>query len=48
MAKIYSKNSINKLQNLEPKKETILSILNYSKVLNVVTCNKMTFETILN
>lgn len=48
MAKIYSENSFNKLNTLEPKKETVDFILNYSKALSVVSFNKMTFESLLN
>ncbi|WP_162984921.1 hypothetical protein [Mesonia aquimarina] len=50
MAKLYLNQSPNKkVENLEPRKETIAFLLNYSKALNVVeTKNKKTFETILN
>ena len=48
MAKIYSENSINKLNELEPKEETVNFLLNYSKALSVINCNKMKFEVILN
>ncbi|WP_282122362.1 hypothetical protein [Algibacter mikhailovii] len=49
MAKIYSENSINqKKEHLEPKKETIDFLLNYSKALNVLHCNEMKFEALLN
>ena len=48
MAKLYSQNSINNLNELEPKPETVNFILNYSKALNVISCNKMKFETYLN
>lgn len=48
MAKIYSENSIKKLNEMAPKEETVNFLLNYSKALNVVSCNKMTFETFLN
>ncbi|WP_194768755.1 hypothetical protein [Tamlana sp. I1] len=48
MAKIYSKNSIKKSENLEPKEETVNFLLNYSKALSVISCNKMKFEALLN
>ena len=48
MAKIYSENSINKLNELEPREETVNFLLNYSKALSVINCNKMKFEVILN
>ena len=48
MAKIYSENSINKLNELEPKEETVNFLLNYSKALSVINCNKMKFEVFLN
>ncbi|MEN3324148.1 hypothetical protein VP395_10440 [Mariniflexile soesokkakense] len=48
MAKIYSENSIEKLNELEPKNETVNFILNYSKALSVISCNKMKFEALLN
>ncbi len=47
MAKIYSeKNS--KLEKLEPKEETVKFLLNYSKALSVISCNKLKFEALLN
>lgn len=48
MAKIYSENSIKKIENLEPKEETVKFLLNYSKALSVIDYNKMKFETLLN
>ncbi len=48
MAKIYSENSINKLNELEPREETVNFLLNYSKALSVINCSKMKFEVILN
>ena len=48
MAKIYSEDSIKKVDNLNPKEETVSFLLNYSKALSVVTCNKLKFETLLN
>ena len=48
MAKIYSENSIKKLDNLEPREETVNFLLNYSKALSVINCNKLKFEALLN
>ncbi|WP_169515970.1 hypothetical protein [Gaetbulibacter saemankumensis] len=48
MAKLYSENSIKNSKHLEPKEETINFLLNYSKALNVINCNKMKFEALLN
>ncbi|GGZ69030.1 hypothetical protein [Algibacter mikhailovii] len=49
MAKIYSENSINqKEEQFEPKKETIDFLLSYSKALNVLHCNELKFEALLN
>ena len=48
MAKLYSENSINKLNDLEPREETIKFLLNYSKALSVINCNNMKFEALLN
>ena len=48
MAKLYSENSIKKLKDLDPKEETVSFLLNYSKVLSVISCNKMKFEALLN
>lgn len=48
MAKIYSENSIKNIENLEPREETVNFLLNYSKALSVIKCNKMKFETLLN
>ena len=48
MAKIYSENSIKKLDNFEPKKETVNFLLNYSKALSVLSYNNMKFEALLN
>ena len=48
MAKIYSENSIKKIENLEPREETVNFLLNYSKALSVISCNKMKFEALLN
>jgi hypothetical protein len=48
MAKIYSENSINKIENLSPKEETVNFLLNYSKALSVISSNKLKFEALLN
>ena len=43
MEKIYSKDS-NKINNLNPKSETINFILNYSKGMHVIKSDRMIFE----
>lgn len=48
MAKIYSENSIEKINNLEPKEETVKFLLNYSKALSVISYENMKFEALLN
>ena len=48
MAKLYTNNSIKKLHDLKPKEETVKFLLNYSKALSVINCNKMKFEALLN
>ena len=48
MAKIYSEDSINRIEKLTPKEETVKFLLNYSKALTVISCNKLKFEAILN
>lgn len=49
MGKLYTKPSLEgKLKNLNPKKETLQFLLNYSKVLHISTKGEMQFETILN
>ncbi len=48
MAKIYSENSIKKIDNFEPREETVNFLLNYSKALSVISYNKMKFEALLN
>jgi hypothetical protein len=48
MAKLYTNDSIEKLNNLKPKEETVNFLLNYSKALSVINCNKMKFEALLN
>jgi hypothetical protein len=48
MAKLYTNNSIKKFNDLQPKEETVNFLLNYSKALSVINCNKMKFEALLN
>jgi hypothetical protein len=48
MAKLYSENAIKNLNELNPKEETLQFLLNYSKALSVINCNKMKFEALLN
>lgn len=48
MAKLYSKNSPHKVKKLQPKKETIDFLLNYSKALRISTYQKKQFESFLN
>lgn len=49
MAKLYpQKKPQNQIDDLQPKKETIDFILNYSKALSVIHCNKKKFEALLN
>ncbi|RAJ27496.1 hypothetical protein LX77_00068 [Gelidibacter algens] len=47
MAKLYSQCS-QKNNNLNPKEETVNFLLNYSKALSVIHCNKWKFEALLN
>lgn len=48
MAKIYSENSLDKVNELKPREETVNFLLNYSKALSVINCNKLKFEALLN
>ena len=48
MAKIYSENFTKSTKKLEPTEETVNFLLNYSKALSVINCNKMKFEALLN
>ena len=48
MAKIYSKDFIESTNDLKPKEETVNFLLNYSKALSVISCNKLKFEALLN
>ncbi|MEY8869961.1 hypothetical protein AB9K24_10660 [Meridianimaribacter flavus] len=47
MAKLYSNYPQTK-NNLNPKKETVDFLINYSKALSVIHCNKLKFEALLN
>jgi len=48
MAKLYTNHFIKELNELQPKEETVNFLLNYSKALSVINCNKMKFEALLN
>ncbi len=49
MGKLYTKSSQEgKLSKLNPKKETLQFLLNYSKALHITEYQKMQFDTILN
>ncbi len=48
MAKLYSKIAFKQTNKLEPKEDTVNFLLNYSKALSVIKCNKMKFEALLN
>lgn len=49
MGKLYTKPSKEEqLRNLNPKKETIKFLLNYSKALRITEYKAMKFETLLN
>jgi len=50
MGKLYFKKSSKeeKFNHLQPKKETVEFLLNYSKALSVIEYKKMQFETLLN
>jgi len=47
MAKIYSKKQFS-APKMEPKKETVSFLLNYSKALSFLKVGKLTFENIAN
>ena len=47
MAKIYSKKKL-VTNSIKPEKETISFLLNYSKALNIIKRDKMSFEIIAN
>jgi len=48
MAKLYSKNPINNVENYQPKEETVNFLLSYSKALSVINCNHLKFEILQN
>ncbi|WP_199240639.1 hypothetical protein KFZ70_13745 [Tamlana fucoidanivorans] len=48
MAKHYSEHSIEIIEKFEPNEETVNFLLNYSKALSVISCNKLKFEALLN
>ncbi len=49
MGKLYTKSSQEgKLTRLNPKKETLQFLLNYSKALRIMDYQKIQFDTILN
>jgi hypothetical protein len=49
MGKLYTKSSKGEhLRNLNPKKETIRFLLNYSKALRITEYKSMKFDTLLN
>jgi len=49
MGKLYTKSSQEgKLTNLNPRKETLQFLLNYSKALRITEYQKLQFDTILN
>ena len=48
MAKLYSKPSLKKSNELNPKEETVKFLLDYSKTLSVIKSEKVTFELVLN
>ena len=47
MAKLYPECSKKKIE-LKHKEETIKFLLDYSKALSVIHCNKLKFEALLN
>jgi len=48
MAKLYTNKSVENINDLKPKEETVKFLLNYSKALSVINCNEMKFEALLN
>lgn len=48
MAKLYSQKKQINVLDLNPKAETVKFLLDYSKALSVINCNKMKFEALLN
>ena len=47
MAKLYSSKPQPQLA-LVPKEETVKFLLDYSKALSVIQCNKLKFDSLLN
>lgn len=47
MDKLYSKDFVGNNKQ-EPKEETVKFLLNFSKSLSVINCNKKQFEMLLN
>ncbi len=49
MGKLYTKSSQEgNFKNLNPKKETLQFLLNYSKALRITRYQKLQFDTLLN
>lgn len=48
MAKLYAQKPSKQTTDLQPKKETVDFILNYSKALSVINCKIKKFELLLN
>ena len=48
MAKLYSEQTPQKTNELNPKEETVNFLLNYSKALSVIHCNNLKFEALQN
>lgn len=48
MAKLYSEKNPQAQNDLNPKEETVNFLLDYSKALSVIQCNKLKFEALLN
>lgn len=48
MAKLYSKNSLKKVNPRIPKEETVKFLLNYSKALRITRHKSLQFEAFLN
>ncbi len=47
MAKIYAKNPVS-ITKMQPKKETVSFLLNYSKALTIIKAGKIKIEHIAN
>lgn len=48
MAKLYTKNEYKKINNLNPKDETVSFLLNFSKAYTVLEGKTDTFDVLLN